>query len=325
MTKSIKISNNLSISNDFFEFLNNASGIIPSIILNLETNSDINYISPTENPNMVSYLSMKKFKTDLDFDPFNNSNRTYLKIGRLVNKLIPEKIIKAYRVVDSINEIFTNQYKSWFDKSSFQLKVVSGEEIRKWYNEQNYYRPNGNCIGPLWNSCMRHYDRLKYLDMYCMNPNVKMLVLIDSRDNNERVRCRALLWDNVSVIKSNGEVPSVINIMDRIYSVVDSDIVTFKRWAFENGYIPKYEQNSKSHLSFDIKGNPTIISTKIQLENFKLNHYPYLDTFPYFDYNSGELFNSEFIDTWQYKLIQTNGQLERQEDSEPAIVDDDDW
>ena len=32
---------------------------------------------------------------------------------------------------------FVNIYKSWFDPSNFILKVVEGEEIRKWYNESN--------------------------------------------------------------------------------------------------------------------------------------------------------------------------------------------
>jgi hypothetical protein len=151
-----------------------------------------------------------------------------------------------------------------------------------------------------------------------------MLVMIAKVDGIEYVRCRAILWDNVTVIKSNDELPNNIKVMDRIYSVFESDVIIFKRWAEENGYVPKWEQNSKSHQIFDVKGNATVAKTKIQLDKYLLSSYPYLDTFPYFKISKGELSNYEFGD-WDYKLIQANGSLERQRSEDEDDYIEDNW
>lgn len=322
MVKQIRINDNLIVSQDFFEFLSNTGGLVPAMILNLNTDPSIGYISVTEKPDMVSYLPMNKFRQEPDFDPFSNSSRTHLRIGRLINKLIPQEIAKKHNLVDAIIEQFTNQYKSWFDRSNVEFRVVEGEEIRKWYWENHYFRPNGMCIGTLWNSCMRYRDRLKYLDMYCSNPDIKMLVMIDYRDGQEKVRSRALLWEKVQVLKSNGEVPSEIKVMDRIYSTFDSDVLTFKKWAADHGYVPKFEQNSKSHQTFDVKGNPVILTAKVVLSNYQFGSYPYLDTFPFFNIMKGELYNNEFLTSWSYKLVQANGLLEREPEPDDEVVEE---
>lgn len=323
MSKQVRINDNLVVSKDFFDFIANSGGLVPALILNLETSPDVNFISTTDKLDMVSYLPMSKFKHSLDFDPFNNSSRTVLKVGRLINKLVPEKVSTRHGLTDSNIESFVNSYKSWFDMSNIELKVVGGEEIRKWYLESNYFRPNGNTLGTLWNSCMRYNDRQKYLDMYCVNPDVKMLVILTNVNGEQKVRCRAILWDKVEVLKANGDIPKEIKVMDRIYSLFDSDVHIMKRWAEENGYIPKWEQNSKSHQIFDIKGEAQIINSKILLDNFKLRSYPYLDTFPYFNNETGELYNTEFNPNWIYKLVQADGTLERVREEENDDYDDD--
>ena len=322
MSKQVRINDNLIVHKDFFDFLANTGGLVTALILNLETLPEVNFISPTDRVDMVSYLPMNKFKEQSDFDPFDNSSRTTLKVGRLVNKLIPEKVSSRHGLNDSGIELFVNSYKSWFDQSNIELKIVEGEEIRKWYLEDNYLRPNGSTIGTLWNSCMRYKDRQKFLDMYCVNPDVKMLIMLSNIDGKQKLRCRALLWDKVEVLKANGDIPKEIKVMDRIYSIFDSDVYIMKRWAEENGYIPKWEQNSKSHQIFDIKGEAQIINSKILLDKFKLRSYPYLDTFPYFNDETGELYNTEFNPNWIYKLVQADGSLERVREEDH---DNDDW
>ena len=308
------------VSREFFDFLSNVGGIIPAIILNLPTKEDINYIAPSGKSDMVSYLPMNKFNSEQD--PFNSKFRQSMKIGRLIYRLIPENHLKRHDVSDSQFEHFINQYKSFFDYSNFEIKVVNGEEIRKWYLDKNYFAPNGRQFGTLWNSCMRYSERQKFLDLYCLNPNVKMLVMTIKIDNKEYVRCRALLWDEVEVTKSSEELPKNIKVMDRIYSVFESDIIIFKRWAEENGYVPKWEQNSKSHQLFDVKGNAVVASVKLSLNKFMLQYYPYLDTFPFFNIEDGQFMNSEFS-SWNYKLVQANGLLEREEEiDEDEVIED---
>lgn len=320
--KGIQLSKNLTVDQEFFQFLINSNTLVGNVITNLEFKSEINFLAPTDSHDKISFLPMSKVKDDYQFDPFEKSNgRITIKIGRFVNKMIPEELfdkmgLKKTDIVD-----FVNAYKSWFDKSKFTIKVVEGDEIREWYSEENYYAPNGNKIGTLWNSCMRYQKRLKFLDMYTKNSNCKMLVMLQENDGVQLVRARALLWDNVTVTKDfSSSVDSNIKVMDRIYSVFDSDVTTFKKWAFENDYIPKYEQNAKSHQFFDIKGEVVRLRLSINLEKYKLSYYPYLDTFPFFNYDDGIISNDEYGFSWDYKLVQANGDLEPQ----PQVDEDND-
>ena len=148
--------------------------------------------------------------------------------------------------------------------------------------------------------------------------------MIINQRGREVVRSRALLWDNVTVSKSYTEdiMSETVNIMDRIYSTHDSDVILFKKWAEENGYIPKWEQNAKSHLFFDIKNQPVKIKCFIDLKSSKFSHYPYLDTFPYFNYGSKQISNDEYNFSWDYKLIQATGGLEPERTEEEDEQED---
>ena len=58
------------------------------------------------------------------------------------------------------------------------------------------------------------------------------------------------------------------------------------------------------------------------MDKSKFSYYPYLDTFPYFNYSEGVISNDEYSFNWDYKLIQADGTLERQEQEEET---NDDW
>ena len=150
--------------------------------------------------------------------------------------------------------------------------------------------------------------------------------MLQQQNNEWLVRSRALLWEDVQVTKDfSGTLPDKIKVMDRIYSVFDSDINTFKKWAFENGYIPKFEQNAKSHQFFDIKGEVVRISCVADLNNAHFGSYPYLDTFPYFNLGKKEVSNDEYKFNWDYKLVQADGTLERETQEEENENNDEDW
>jgi hypothetical protein len=325
LQKSIQVSKNLFVHPEFFQFLINNDSIISSILINVDFGLEMNYLSPTGFSDKISYLPMDKFIDDYNFDPYAKGvGRITIKIGRFINKFMSEDILNKFGVSKNHVEKFVNLYKSWFDNTKFVFKVVEGEEIKKWYNQNNYFSPNGNQLGTLWNSCMRYENRIKYLDLYSKNSNIKMLVMLQDVDGDPFVRTRALLWEDVDVIKDfTGNLPGKIKVMDRIYSVFDSDVNTFKKWASENGYIPKYEQNAKSHQFFDIKGEIVRLRCKIQLENTDLHYYPYLDTFPYLKWSSKEISNDEFSFSWDYKLVQSDGSLERVQEDEN--VEEDTW
>ncbi len=324
MRKSIKLSKTLYVDQDIFQFLMNNEGIITSVLINLDLGQDANYLSITESHDKISYLPMEKYKDDHDFDPYTKGiGRVTLKIGRFINKILSKDIMEKFDITKNEVEKFVNSYKSWFDTSKYIFKVVEGEEIRKWYNERNYFSPNGNNVGSLWNSCMRYENRMKFLDMYCNNPNIKMLVMLQEVDNQSFVRCRALLWEDVTITKDySGTLPDKIKVMDRIYYVFDSDINTFKKWANDNGYISKYEQNAKSHQFFDIKGEVVRLRCNVKLEKYNFSTYPYLDTFPYFNWSEKVVSNDEYSFNWDYKLVQADGSLEPPQQEEDDSQDD---
>ena len=315
MSRLVRIHDNLVVDKEFFDFITNCNHIICRILIygTINDDCDINYISTSNKVDMISYLPNSKVKDGVD--PFESTSRVIMRVGRLVSKIIPKHYYTSQGINDSTIEEFVNMYKSWFDRDNYTFKVVDGDEIAYWYNADNYSTPT---VGTLWNSCMRYEDRLKYLDLYPKN-GVKMLILLNS---SNKLRGRALLWDKVSVSNSSTtELPSEIKVMDRIYTIFDSDVNLFKRWAEDNGYVPKWHQNSKSHQIFDVKGVPVVANCSLKLDNFNLKYYPYLDTFPFFNKSGGVLYNSEF-NIWDYKLVQANGALEREHHDEDEFHED---
>ena len=182
----------LIFENNFGDFLNFASrDIIAQILLNGDgshISDEGNYIKVVESEiDVISFLPRSKYEKVEDVW---NSSRTKIKIGRFIRKFLTEFSISNFNIDDR----FVNLYKSFFSRDKSKLKIVSGEDILKYYLEDNYHLSNGMRIGTLWNSCMRQHERNKFMTIYAKNPNIKMLVYLE---DDGRVRARALLWDKV--------------------------------------------------------------------------------------------------------------------------------
>ena len=304
MTNTFRINDNLFVDNQFKDFLSSNHNRVTHTILSFQTLPDINYIGVTDKLDTISYLPLSKidYVHNNGIDPYSNGiGRQYIKIGRLVFKLFPKVLIDHY--IDSSNiEEFVNLYKSFFDQSNRRLTVVSGEDIRSYYLDINYCTPIN---GTLWKSCMRHHDRQKFLDLYVVNPDkIKMLVLLGKDEyGNDKVKARALLWEEVEDIDGNKA-----KFMDRIYTIFDSDVYIFKSWARENGYLSKVYQNARSQDLIDLHGSDTNMSLSVILDNHSLQYYPYLDTFQFYDQKSGR-FNNNDSRQLNYILIQSDGGL----------------
>lgn len=315
----IQINPTLLVSKQFLSFLLNSDDLISRLILGSDTEPDIFYIQNcSKDSDMISYISKSKVDIDLqnllpeDFDVTNYKIQN-MKIGRIVGKLFSKEKLVSLGITSSHTEHFVNSYKSWFDKNRLDFRIVEGEEIRDWYDQDNYSTISK---GTLWNSCMRYKERLKFLDLYCKNPGIQLLILTSKENGVEKLRGRALLWNNVESNDFYNHVPGDIKVMDRIYSILDSDVILFKNWAYENGYIHKLEQNAKSHLYFYNKNEILKLSLKINLKKTSFRYYPYLDTFCFFNDYSGHLTNDNFNMDWDYKLTQANGNLMSDEDAE---------
>jgi len=149
---------------------------------------------------------------------------------------------------------------------------------------------------------MRQYDRQIFLDLYTKNEDkVSMLVLTSEQEGVDRVRGRALLWESEDLDGNH------VKIMDRIYTIFDSDVYILKKWARENGYINKLYQDAKSHNLFETNGKEMVLNLKMVMPNHKLTYYPYLDTFPYYD-GKGNFYNNHKM-PYEYLLVQSNGSL----------------
>lgn len=313
----------LLFDHDMVQFLEIAGrdNKIALILLNGSGNlivEDGNFIRREDSEiDVLSFLS--KSKIDKVEDPWESKSRTKIKIGRFVKKFLSKLSFDQYCITDQDVEKFVNLYKSYFTKDLSKLKIVEGDDILKYYLEDNYHTSSGCRFGTLWNSCMRQSERNKFMKIYAKNPNVKMLVFFSDDD---KVRARALLWEGV---KDHKDDTKEYKFMDRIYYVYDHDVNVFKDWARENGYISKWEQNAKSELIFDVDGEITRMQLYVELDSTGLSYFPYLDTFKNF-YVRGNRFSNSQNYNFDYILVQSNGQVERDEpepEMEPDWDDDD--
>lgn len=314
----------LKFDNKTYRFLEFASrgSVIAQILLNGDSKYILlegNFISKVEKEiDMVSFLPVSKFEKVEDVW---HKGRTSMKIGRFLRKFLNEYSIISYDIDDVMIEKFVNTFKSYFSRDTSKLKIVEGTDILKYYQEDSYHT-NGGRYGSLWNSCMRQYERNKFMKLYADNiDKVKMLVFFD---DNEKIRARALLWDGV---RDHNDKDVRYKFMDRIYSYYDHDVDFFKDWAKENGYITKWEQSAKSERDFDLGDKVhSRMSLYVKLENTEQDYFPYLDTFKFYNVDKKRFSNADGF-KFDYVLIQSNGATEREEEEpeeEPEYWGDDD-
>jgi len=311
----------LIFNDDMINFLNFAQreSIIAALFLQGNESHLIdegNYIKIE--PNEVDVISfLPKSKYEKVENPWENG-RVKIKIGRFVKKFLTEFSVKNFSVDDKLIEKFVNIYKSYFSRDISKLKIVEGDDILKYYLEDNYYTSNGNKNGSLWNSCMRQRERNKFMKLYSENPDkVKMLVFFSDDD---KVRARALLWYGV---KDHKNPDAEYKFMDRIYFYYDHDVNFFKDWAKENGYLTKMDQSAKSQMYFIENGVAVAKSLYVVLDKSDFSYYPYLDTFKFFQFNRSRFSNSDSYN-FDYVLVQSNGQMEREPEPEEELFYDED-
>jgi hypothetical protein len=239
---------------------------------NLLVDDHINYLDTSHtDPTKISYLTTDRIKliSQSTEDDFWTTSRRYKgKPGALLNKIF--KDVPGKEVED-----FATLWKTFAVEKSFRFEVVSGEDIRKYYLQDNHHKE----WGTLGNSCMKYERCQKYLDIYVDN-GIKMLVMFYK--NTDEVLGRALLWEDENRTK----------VMDRIYTIQDDEYLNhFTNWADQNGYSYKQYQNWYSSLSFINKGKPKELKIDIKLEKFNYEYFPYLDTFKFIDIENGTISN----------------------------------
>ena len=231
---------------------------------------------------LVDYVTNVWRKTDdkLDFKGWTQQ-RTEISVGRFVNRVFEKsgKSITSQEVEKFVNS-YKTRFKMMIDMESL-FEFVKGEDIRKWYLEDNYQLVRGQ----LGNSCMRYNKCQSYLDIYTKNPDVCQLLILHG-DNEDKIIGRALIWN----LKDGRTY------MDRQYCVVDADVILYREFAKKKGWL-YYGDKSSEEL-------------EVQLGNYDYSSFPYMDSFVV--YNQKEHLLSTEEDIWGpgkgwWSLQNTNG------------------
>ena len=232
--------------------------------------SPVNYISiSTQDKTKISYMTVDRMSAISEDEYWTSSRRFQAKPGAFIGKLF--KNVSGRDV-----EKFSNLFRSQSAKPTFTFDVVSGEKIREYYHYESYSYTDRGSLGA---SCMKHDSCQRYLDMYTENQDtIKMLVMLNEDGG---LMGRALLWNFDSH-----------KVMDRIYTSSDEDLAFFfKKWATENGYVYKSEQNWSNTLFFEkLGGEKKELKLCVKLTG-SYNRYPYMDTFKFIDRQTGNLYN----------------------------------
>ena len=320
---SIFESEHVHVSGDFLAKLKNISnqnnnvGKIASVIVDIiEDHKWIddkylrqNYFDITDKDDMISFLQSNKIPNDWDCDddpslPYSLPGRNEVKIGKIIRLLSSSGEVVdrlEFKPKDKDFEDFVNAYKSSKVDTSKEFRLVNGEDIHKYYQMKNYYSSHGRIpAGSLGGSCMADEGKSTFR-VYTENPKkVQLLVLID-RDG--KIHGRALVW------KLKESPCESKYFMDRVYTNADSDVIKFKNFAEEKGFLYKLKNNSHvdDNIKFMYKGESILGEVKVKLDgDFK--KYPFIDTMCFLSKKLGDLSNIPTKDC--YFLHSVSGECE---------------
>ncbi len=245
-------------NDDFIKLLNNIDNPIAKILLDLIGNDiklNFNAINISSKNNLIKFLPDAKVKEEpSDWSKIKNEMR----IGRLVKDILVNNNHTEFS--DSQIEDFVTKYKAAFelkDKIDERIKVVEGDDIRKWYLVDNYSTLQS---GTLKSSCMRYERCQEYFDIYVENSKVCKMVILLNNDN--KLEARALLW-KLDYSSKNNEY-----YLDRIYYTSEESKLLIKDWVYKN-----YE----NICSYDFGGG-SVGKIKVQLNVSDFDEYPYVDS-----------------------------------------------
>lgn len=246
----------------------------------------VNFISiSSQDPTRISYLTSERIGMIDESDYWTSSRRFHMKPGGFISKVFSN--ISAKDV-----EVFSNLYRAEVRKPKFEFRIVNGEDIRRYY----HYSVHANDNGSLGVSCMRYDSCQRLFDVYVDNKDKISLLLM--LDDSGYVMGRALLWN------FDGN-----QIMDRIYTINDEQLqFYFKKWASENKYYHRAQQNWYNSLQFEKLGEgKKVMKFDIKLNNSDFRYYPYMDTFKFFNPDTGTFSNYRPDGRDHYTLCSSDG------------------
>lgn len=222
-------------------------------------------------------ITLKKDAFELTFLPkycdpvytpsgnWDKKNRQSGKPGKIIQKLIGEGKFK-----NADYEQFVYRLKALWSTGGYSIKLVSGEDIRYWYDAEHYYSMSST----LGRSCMSHSECQRYFDLYCEQPECQMLIALKGGG----LAARALVWT------VDGKT-----FMDRVYYIEDSLYNVFINYAKEQKWLIREDNSLLGDGDSQYFKTPedNYQSSREIIFKIKLNrdysYYPYIDSFRYLD------------------------------------------
>jgi len=178
--------------------------------------------------------------------------RNELRIGKIINKLFPKKYS------DKQIEEFVNLVKGTLEKQTEKFLIVEGDEIAFWYKEENYKESKGS----LGQSCMRGNSE-RIFKIYTENPEVcRMVILVE----DDKLLGRSLLW-KLNSISGDSNVDEIKYLMDRQYTINDSDVNKFREFANKNGFAYKSSNSMGSYKPITFNGGNFHVEMTVKVKN----------------------------------------------------------
>lgn len=271
-----------------------------------------NYFDLVDKDDMLSFIQQNRIPSGWDPDedpslPYTTKGRSDVKIGKIVRYLLP---FTGVTFKDKDVEEFVNHFKATKSNSKLKFELVDGDDIAKYYASSRYYSSSGSLGG----SCMSE-DPKKTFKIYTENKSkVKLLVLLD--DDN-KVHGRAIVW------KLKDSPCEAKYFMDRVYTNRDSDVIKFKMYADEKGWMLKKKMNSylEDNIHFTYKGNDVFGEATVKLDG-EFSYYPFVDTMCFLDEKKKILSNLSDINS--YFLHSVSGDGDRCENCDGECIECDD-
>ncbi len=268
-----------------------------------------NYFDLSAEDDKVSFaMNSKVLSADYDEDenpdyPYTMPGRGEMKIGRIIRYLYG---LKGLKLTDTELEQFVNVWKSSKSDTGIEFKLVSGDDIAKYYNIKKYYAE----VGSLGGSCMAEESKSLF-KLYTNNPDkVKLLIYVDSDD---KIHGRALVW------KVKESPCDSKYFMDRVYTNRDSDVNRFRQFADSQNWFYKKINNShtKDNVRFVYKGQNVNGVVTVKLDG-DFNSFPFVDTLCYLNKDKKSLSNVSTKNC--YILHSTYGDYDRCDDCDGDII-----
>lgn len=247
----------------------------------------------------VPSSELRDWSKDLSESP----TRGNIKIGKFINKILKGKYPEA--LVDKFVTYIKSKSKR---KENWNISLVKGDEIIKYYNSTNYVEMRGT----LGKSCMT--DKLgredvtvrtphgtsttfgvkgvsNIFDIYTKNPESCSLLIMTNEQG--KLGARALVWNaKVTFCRdTKGQVTQLDNIqlLDRVYTTEDWMVHTMTKWAKDNGIAIGNSPGDLDWIEYkDIKYQ---VEMEVNVKKIHYSAFPYLDTFNSYDVKNGKLYN----------------------------------